>query len=341
MKINNNKIKSLFLLSLVGSSLAKEEKPDNQTEITHSNEISFNSLPEMGTNFTHGKVTKRDNPKQNVLMAGSRIAIAEKWTDETTWINCTGSFVIVNSNTTDDGCNYGNDYGGFLTTLFCHPPLTDVAPQPPVTNWDGSVSLGNIFYETTFTGDVPYPDWKAIGEFLYISANLANVKLLPFVPKTTDKGTTDFLPVIASSNPTAPGLSVCVYGAVSGYRCGHIIEVGAIVIAPVPTLGGHLSLANLTKVNLGNKGLITGDFGAPVYSETQIGERTLAEALGHVSWIDNEAYQNQFFYYMPLEYALDMIKSDYSCAYSLLTYNETNAQEYDQLLAQVEISAKN
>ena len=59
MKINSNKLKSLFLLSLVGSNLAKEEKTDNQSELT------LNSLPQIGTNFT-----KRGNETDPTLVFG-------------------------------------------------------------------------------------------------------------------------------------------------------------------------------------------------------------------------------------------------------------------------------
>jgi len=99
-------------------------------------------------------------------------------------------------------------------------------------------------------------------------------------------------------------------------------------------------LNNLNKVDLGTNGLLNEDVGAPVYSETQIGERTLAEALGHVSQIDNNDPQHQSFYYSSLEQALNGIVSDQSCTYSLLTYNETNAQEYQELLTQIEIPPK-
>lgn len=47
MKINNKQIKSLVLLSLVGSGLGKEESSNNQSELT------LNSLPQIGTNFTN------------------------------------------------------------------------------------------------------------------------------------------------------------------------------------------------------------------------------------------------------------------------------------------------
>jgi hypothetical protein len=73
MKINNHKVKSLTLLSLIGSTSAKK---GNQSE------INLNSLPQMGTNLTSAKITKRDNPLQKVLMAGSPINIAGKEPDE-------------------------------------------------------------------------------------------------------------------------------------------------------------------------------------------------------------------------------------------------------------------
>ena len=99
-------------------------------------------------------------------------------------------------------------------------------------------------------------------------------------------------------------------------------------------------LNNLNKVDLGTNGLLIEDIGAPVYTETQIGDRTFAQTLGHVSVVDNNDPQHQSFYYTPLEQALDGINSDHSCTYSLLTYNETSSQEYDQLLAQVELPPK-
>jgi len=99
-------------------------------------------------------------------------------------------------------------------------------------------------------------------------------------------------------------------------------------------------LNNLNKVDLGTNGLLNEDIGAPVYTETQIGDRTFAQALGHVSVVDNNDPQHQTFYYTPLEQALDGIKSDHSCTYSLLTYNETHATEHKEFQAQVEIPPK-
>jgi hypothetical protein len=86
--------------------------------------------------------------------------------------------------------------------------------------------------------------------------------------------------------------------------------------------------------------LLKEDIGAPVYTETQIGKRTLAQAVGHVSWIDNNDVQHQSFYYTPLELVLSELETSWKCSYSLLTYNENNAQEYDQLIAQMEIPVK-
>jgi len=98
---------------------------------------------------------------------------------------------------------------------------------------------------------------------------------------------------------------------------------------PNPIFKGSsdLMLNKLNKVDLGTNGLLSEDIGAPVYSETQIGERTLAQALGHVSVIDNNDPQHQSFYYTPLEQGLDGISSDHYCTYSLLIYNENNAEE--------------
>jgi hypothetical protein len=57
-------------------------------------------------------------------------------------------------------------------------------------------------------------------------------ELVPFVPKTTEEGTKDLLPVIASANPTTLGSEVCVYGAASGYQCGNLIAVNAKLTVP-------------------------------------------------------------------------------------------------------------
>lgn len=171
--------------------------------------------------------------------------------------------------------------------------------------------------------------WHLTAEYVYISADLTSVKLFPFVPKITDEGTTEMIPVISSSDPTSPGFPVCVYGAASGTRCGNIAKIDLNLTVPNPIFkeSSDLMLNSLNKVDLGTNGLLSEDIGAPVYAETQIGERTLAQALGHVSVIDNNDPQHQSFYYTPLEQVLDGISSDHYCTYSLLTYNETEASK--------------
>lgn len=334
MKINSKTIKSLFLLSLVGSASAKEENSKNQSE------INLNLLPQMMLNLTEEGNTDK-GPVQNLLAAGSPILVGINGPNGTVWNKCTGSFVIINTNSSE--CKDGNDYGGFLTSFFCPPPVFSVTPPPGVVNWDSSVSLGKLYYGPEIYWNRTLDDyWHLTAEYFYISADLTSVKLFPFVPKTTDEGTTNMIPVISSSNPTSPGLQVCTYGAASGYRCGGITEVDLTLTVPNPIFkeSSDLMLNNLNKVDLGINGLLSEDVGAPVYSETQIGERTLAQALGHISIIDNNDPQHQTFYYTPLEQALDGVNSDNSCTYSLLTYNETQAEEYKELLAQVEISPK-
>jgi len=334
MKINSKTIKSLFLLSLVGSASAKEENSKNQSE------INLNLLPQMMLNLTEEGNTDK-GPVQNLLAAGSSILVGINGPNGTVWNKCTGSFVIINTNSSE--CKDGNDYGGFLTSFFCPPPVFSVTPPPGVVNWDNSVSLGKLYYGPEIYWNRTLDDyWHLTAEYFYISADLTSVKLFPFVPKTTDEGTTNMIPVISSSNPTSPGLQVCTYGAASGYRCGGITEVDLTLTVPNPIFkeSSDLMLNNLNKVDLGTNGLLSEDVGAPVYSETQIGERTLAQALGHISVIDNNDPQHQTFYYTPLEQALDGVNSDNSCTYSLLTYNETQAEEYKELLAQVEISPK-
>ncbi|CAG8449701.1 11237_t:CDS:2 [Racocetra fulgida] len=268
MKINSKKIKSLFLLSLVGSASGKEEKPNNQTEISYPVEM---------------------NPKEMFKS-----------------INYSWEFAA-------------ND-----------EKIADKVPGQNLLAADSSVSLGKLYYGPTMYWNRSLDDyWHLTAEYVYISADLTSVKLFPFVPKTTDEGTTDMIPVISSSDPTSPGFPVCVYGAASGTRCGNIAEIDLNLTVPNPIFkeSSDLMLNSLNKVDLGTNGLLSEDIGAPVYAETQIGERTLAQALGHVSVIDNNDPQHQSFYYTPLEQVLDGVSSDHYCTYSLLTYNETEASK--------------
>ena len=336
MKVNSNKIKSLILLSLVGSSTTNEQKSTNQSKLT------LNSLPQIGTNFTSSKITQRDSG-QNVYVAGVPVLFTFKRNDGSLLPSkkCTSGFSVVKTG----GCS---DYNfGFLTSTFCgfSDDEQDVRlydPQLPLTSWDNSVTLGYLY---------SWCDLYNGGDCLSASDNLpnhrelepVNLKHMPFVPKATDEGTTDLIPVTSSANPTGPGLSVCVYGAASGYRCGTLTEVGSSLTVPNPRKDWHqdtLEMKNLGKVDLGTNGLLKEDLGAPVYTETKIGERTLAQALGHVSVIENADPQHQSFYYFPIETALTQVNTISHCPCALLTYNETNSQQYDHLLAQMEIPTK-
>ena len=73
MKINNNKIKSLFLLSLVGLGLGKEEQ-QNQTEALVPGKTIYPVLPQLTTNFTSAEIIQ-ESPVQNMLIAGYPILV--------------------------------------------------------------------------------------------------------------------------------------------------------------------------------------------------------------------------------------------------------------------------
>jgi hypothetical protein len=141
---------------------------------------------------------------------------------------------------------------------------------------------------------------------------------------------------ITAFGSVALGSDVCAYGAKSGYLCGKVVEVD--ISSTIPTA----NLTGLNKVDLGENGFEhEEDLGGPVYTVSKIGDRTIAKALGHISSIDYSDSQHKFFYYTPMDAVLKLLVKLSFCNYNLLTYNETNAQEYDQLLAQVEIPAKN
>ena len=82
--------------------------------------------------------------------------------------------------------------------------------------------------------------------------------------------------------------------------------------------------------------------GGSVYTQTNVGDRTFAQLVGHVveyACGDNTC-KSQYLYYSPVDKVIDIISAKYKCNYVPLVYNENNAQEYDQLIAQVEIPTK-
>jgi len=73
MKINNNKIKSLFFLSLVGAGVGQQVS-ENQTEALVPSATSYPVLPQLSTNFTSAEIIQ-ESPEQNVLIAGYPILV--------------------------------------------------------------------------------------------------------------------------------------------------------------------------------------------------------------------------------------------------------------------------
>jgi hypothetical protein len=350
MKINH-KIKSLFLLSLVGSTSAKEENSKNQSE------INLNSLPQLSANLTEGE----GNSSQALLFfAGYPISLGVETYDGSgkKWRKySTAGFVVVNTNSSK--CSplneFGNDYGGFLTSSFGWPPQwlggsdsgTSIALSDEVYSWDGLTPLGN-FGSNGYT-NLNYGNTHQDIDYTYVSNTeyygAWDTKLTPYVVGGSDDESNEsklqLYPVTGLGSVTI-GSKICAYGAVSGYLCGNLTEINIGLAIPTPGKTTDLiTLVSLNKVDLGVNGFYgEEDLGGPVYTVSNIGDRTIAQALGHITYFDNNDPNHKLLYYTPIDKALEGILGDYSCSYSLLTYNETNAQEYQELLAQVEIPAK-
>lgn len=71
MKLNSNKIKSLFLLSLLNSASGKSKKATNQSKIASPSGKKLNSLPKLATNLTEGE----NSDNQTMVFAGMPIVI--------------------------------------------------------------------------------------------------------------------------------------------------------------------------------------------------------------------------------------------------------------------------
>src|SRR6185312_2628844 len=332
MKINNNKIKSLFLLSLVGSGLAKEEKSNNQSEIT-SNEINLNSLPQMGVNLTAGG----NETEPTLVFAGMPIFFRG---NSATNLNidqrrCVSSFTLVLPEVGDcqwQGFNGNLKNNGFLTSARCCQSgncganfafllLADNPQQDHGSNAEAisRQNVGRVVESTFFYKDVP-----PMTDRTFVLVYDEGLKLIPYVA-----GKKDLLPIIGLGS-AALGSEVCAYGAISGYLCGKVVEVDASLEIPNPDQGGSTTLAGLNKVDLGENGFeYEADLGGPVYTVSNISDRTVAQALGHISSIDYSDSQHKFFYYTSLDAVLKDLVEYAKCSYSLLTYNETKALEHD------------
>jgi len=309
MKINSNKLKSIFLLSLVGSNLAKEESSKNQSELT------LNSLPQIGANFT-----KRENETDPTLIFGGYPIAFENQK------NCFASFALIEAKYNDD-CEWGRG-NVFLTSSRCCTTERFCDRFTVFSAGNSSKRVGQISdLALTFGRGVFLIDFAVV-----IPDN--GLKLIPYV-----MGPEDLYP-ITSLATAAIESQVCAYGPLRGYLCGSVVEMNTGVEYVDPS-GETLTFTDVNKVDLGTNGFTIEELGSPVYTKNNIGERTTAQALGYITDIDNSDPNHNFFYYTPIDKVLEKMinRFDY-CYYTLLTYNETNAQEYDQLIAQVEIPAK-
>ncbi|CAI2192939.1 12679_t:CDS:1 [Funneliformis geosporum] len=261
MKINNNKIKSLFLLSLVGSGLAKEENAKNQTEIL-SDGINLNSLPQMATNLT-----KRENdPDKTLIFAGYPISLGVGTVGGNFNRYCTASFIIENS-----------DSHQAVISTFCMPDEHCAGTMNKyVVSWDGLINLGSAPLYFTI-GD------NSLHDYTTIEYNLDNVEPIPYVVGDNNH----FYPVVGYAQLPAVGDKACAYGAVSGYLCGKFSQqpLDSYLTIPEPCSKVNMNdqtlntkiVAPLLAVELGVNGFYAQeDIGGPVYTVSNIGDQTVA-----------------------------------------------------------------
>jgi hypothetical protein len=293
MKINNNKIKSLILLSLLGSGSAKEENSTNQSEIA-SNGINLNSLPQMATNLTK----REDNPDQILVYAGLPIFFKASASGEDQE-QCVANFALVDTRENDECMWPGGEI--FLTSAQCCKQGTCGADHVFLVS-DNSQQIGQVS-ETAFQGEAD--------DYAVLMPN-NQVNLIPFVV-----GPKELYPVTSLSTVTSLGTKVCAYGAISGYRCGKVVEINVSVGAG----RDGLIFKEVNKVDLGANGFTNKELGSPVYVENKIGDRTIAQALGYITAINNDDSNHKLFYYTPLDKILAMF-AELECYYTLKTYNE-------------------
>jgi hypothetical protein len=316
---------------LLNSATGKE---DNQTELT------LNSLPQMATNLT-----KRGNETDPTLVfAGMPIFFNKDGVDQG---RCMSSFVVVPAEANKLDPNTCIDFGdprdfGFLSSSLCCKNGDSCGITE--TNVNGEISVlvgnGNNTQQIGFVGNtmMDNPSYFGGNDFAFLKPLYKYSRVTPYV--VGDKQ--DFYPVTGLGSVTV-GSKVCAYGALGGYRCGNVIAMNVVISSgrnmPVDS---PVNFAGVNKVDLGDYGFyVEEDLGGPVYAVSNIGEHTTAQALGYISGIDNDDQHHKFIYYTPLDKFFELSSSEQiSCPYKLMTYNETNAQEYDQLLAQMEIPTK-
>ena len=326
MKINSNKLKSLILLSLVGSASTNEEKPTNQSELT------LNSLPEIGTNLTK----QGDDSDPTFVFGGYPVLMMDDLNRENIK-NCTISFFTLYRNSSD--CDYGDSFPiGIITSSLCSPVAGGEDNIVRVWTRDKSLHLGDVIYMT-------FGEYNEITNFDYALTSIFNIftdrnEFLSYTAGLTnnDKTVSELYPVIGTSLPQL-GI-ICAYGSGSGYRCGSQVGSDLEITIPSPWKSGStITFKGLNKVDMGKNGFESEeDRGGPVYSVgSSVDKKTVINALGHITWLNNTDPNHKLVYYTPTDKVLSAILENNKCSYSLLTYNETNNKEFQ---AQVEAPPK-
>jgi hypothetical protein len=326
ININNRKIKSLVLLSLVGSGLGKEENSKNQTQ------INLNSLPQLATNLTK----REDSPDQTLFYAGYPIDFGppvDYWK-----ATCSSGFAIVPSDVNDPGiCAWGSSVGLITSATCCTDANCESKEVVSVSN-DKSIKVGHV-QKTLYNyiqGNPNSSNFFTGTDFavLEVSESENNIKLAPYVV-----GAKDFIPV-TSYGSVPIGTWVCAYTAGNGYMCGNVVALDERAPISYPKYIAFIGLGKISVENTDNY-IDEYDLGGPVYVESNIGDRTIAQIVGHISWYDYDENDKGIIYYTPIEKSLEMLATQNNCRYVPMTYNETNAEEFQKLLAQVEIPVKN
>lgn len=317
MEINNNKIKSLFLLSLVGSGSATET---NQTGINLNN----NQFPEMAVNLTK----REDNPDPTLIFAGYPVLVTE---DHGGKKGCTASFAVSYTNSPD--CEFGDDDGGFITSSLCSPVTDSLGNR--VSTRDGSM-LGDMVYMTFGRVSILNNNF----DYAYVSIYVDKNKLNPYTTglTTNDKTVSELYLVVGTPLPQL-GI-ICAYGSSSGYRCGNQVGSDLEITIPNPwNSGSTIIFKGLNKVDMGTNGFESEeDRGGPVYLVgSSVDKKTVINALGHITWFDNTDPNHKLVYYTPIDKSLSAIFENNKCSYNLLTYSGPTAAEFQ---AQVEIPPK-
>ena len=360
MKINNHKVKSLVLLSLLNSVLGKEEKSTNQTEISSSIGMDFpmlenqNQSSNLVANFGEKNIAKRDSsPPKIYYPAGYPISIVDtsvpNW-DKNNVKNCTTSFAVRRLPDTD----------GFITSSLCRRDFSTNGIDRVFSSyfydgdnnsdkWDwfiGGLSFYSYKFEKNELGElVGYDVGLVLGSGTLTTKEWITV---PYVTglTTNDKTISERYPITSYLTLNETGQKVCAYGTDSGYRCGKLIEIDLELKIPNPWFTvPAIIFKGLNKVDLGTKKGFESekDIGGPVYVQTDNDDGTVtAQALGYITSIFNdERTGSKFFYYTPIEKALSIIKSVSVTSndfYVLTTVNDPTSQEFQ---AQVEVPTKN